>query len=676
MIRDEERRRHRASRVSAASSRWRRRTAVPAVEALEERQLLSAYTGPSSTRPVVSHGAVFTISVTGGGYETIKRLRHGELAINLFATNPSSTLNISAQARQARFSNTPLKIGQINVKTGLLGAIKAPAADLLGPMTPINDAVSSIEFNGIGPSATVDVAGNLGGLSAGSLELGPTGRVHVGGDLTGPLGGSVLLDGGSLIIDGNATGALQPGTLTVQHGGILAIGHDLEGGIKIAGPLDINTNGLVKVGHDLGGMNIAQGLTLDSGGRLVVGDDITAAGVVGGDLNIANNGLFSVDRDFATGLTVGGDLRLDSGGNFRVGRDLAGLTVGGDVLVAPGGGSISVGGNLENLKVTGAFEGKGSSSSTDLVVGLSLSNLSVLGGGADKGGIQGANIDVGKSILGLDVSHGIFNSFITAGVSIDGNGQGGSSGNSNVGADGVDAVFDSEIRAGLDIFNLKLGGDVRSDWVTNPNPTGYRTRIIAGETRRGTFTSGGVIDNFQITGALIDSVVAASVAPSGGNGTLPSTGYGPPPVPNGNPAQGTYDAPAGVTVGGSVSTPVAYDNWTELSYYNETLTKVSYNTAIDPNIDDFILPGTINPSFASPPLTQAELANSTATTTTTTGSSFNQTQITVPTSVTLPLPTTSTVLGGVISTQHGDDNDFAGLFAADTSGVFIGTLPK
>jgi hypothetical protein len=45
----------------------------------------------------------------------------------------------------------------------------------------------------------------------------------------------------------------------------------------------------------------------------------------------------------------------------------------------------------------------------------------------------------------------------------------------------------------------------------------------------------------------------------------------------------------------------------------------------------------------------------------------------------LPLPTKSTVLGGVISTSHGsnpDAYDFAGIFAADTRGVFVGTLPS
>ena len=33
------------------------------------------------------------------------------------------------------------------------------------------------------------------------------------------------------------------------------------------------------------------------------------------------------------------------------------------------------------------------------------------------------------------------------------------------------------------------------------------------------------------------------------------------------------------------------------------------------------------------------------------------------------------LFGGVVSTPHGDGADFAGIFAADTTGVFVGTLP-
>lgn len=675
MNRDEGRRHHRSSSGSVTPSRARRRSTAPAVEGLEARELLSVYLGPSSSRSLISHGTVFTIAVSGGGYETVHHAGHGQVNLTLYATNPNSTLTITAQSRQAHFGNTPLKIGKLDIKTGLLGTITAPAAELMGRVTTIADSVTAIQLNSIGPNAQLNVSGNVGGLTAGAIALGPAGRVNIGGDLTGPLGGSVGIDGGQFLIDGSASGALQPSDLTIINDGILAVGGSLTGGVNVAGSVNIDSNGLLRVGGSMGGLN-AGGLNLDGGGRVIVGGDVTAASKIGGDVNITNNAQLNVGRDFTTGLTVGGNLTLGSGGSLIVGRDLTALTVGGNLSTA-GGGTVSVIGNLDGLTVTGALQGQGSTTAIDMNVGLNLDNLQVDGGGAGLGGIQDANISVGKGILGVDVLHGIFNSLITAGVEIDGNGTSTTPTNqtSNVGADGVDAIFDSQLLAGVDIFNLTLGGDVDSDWASNANPTGYRTRIVAGETRDGKFISGGVIDNFQITGSLIDSVVAASVAPSGGNGTLPTGGYGPPPTPTGNPAEGTYAAPAGVIYGGSVSAPTPYDNYTELTYYNEQLQKVSYNTVLSPNVDDFILPGTINRSFASPPLTQAELANSTATTTTTTGGS-TQTQTTVTTSVLLPLPTKSTVLGGVISTQHGDNQDFAGIFAADTSGVFIGTLPS
>src|SRR3954469_24389550 len=108
MIRDNGRR-HRGSSGGVASPAGARRKAIaPAVEALEGRQLLSFYSGPTSSRPVFSRGTVFTVTVGGGGYETIRKLRHGQVGINLYATNPGSTLTITAQPRQGRFGDHPL----------------------------------------------------------------------------------------------------------------------------------------------------------------------------------------------------------------------------------------------------------------------------------------------------------------------------------------------------------------------------------------------------------------------------------------------------------------------------------------------------------------------------------------------------------------------------------------
>ena len=68
--------------------------------------------------------------------------------------------------------------------------------------------------------------------------------------------------------------------------------------------------------------------------------------------------------------------------------------------------------------VGGIFKGNGTTM-PDLTVGLDLTNLVVAGGAYNQGGIQQASIEVGKNILGLTVPHGIFNSFVTAGVLID-----------------------------------------------------------------------------------------------------------------------------------------------------------------------------------------------------------------------------------------------------------------
>ena len=312
-------------------------------------------------------------------------------------------------------------------------------------------------------------------------------------------------------------------------------------------------------------------------------------------------------------------------------------------------GHVVIAGNLNSLTVTGIFQGQGTSA-IDLSVGLNLTNFTVLGGSSNLGGVRSANIAVGKDIVGLNIQHGIFNSLITAGVLIDGSPQNSSSGG-NIGPDGSDAIFDSQLLAGVQIKNLLINGDVKSDYVTNPkpNPTGYPTRIVAGEVLfpddptppprpargahpQGTFTSGGNIDNFQITGALIDSVLAASVAPYGGSGTLPfANGFSysaPPPSVATTPGEqgNTYDAPAGIIIGGTVhitsTTPpvlLGFPNFSEVSYYNETEINTITTNPITHQIigvtfpppgspsgtlrspDNTILPGAINPSFATAP---------------------------------------------------------------------------
>jgi hypothetical protein len=734
MIWDNRRQECRSGAMTSSARGRSQRASSLAVESLEERQLLSIYMGPTKSRPLFSGGAFYQITLTGPGYQTVSQLgsgHHRVIAINLTGTTTASQLSITQRSTLSGFgtANTELQIGQINVKSGQLGGVSAlGTADLLGSITTLNGAVQTLEFNSLGKNANINVLGSVGTFQVGTANLGPNGQVHILGGVTGQFttgalnlnGGKVLLDGGAagglnigglnvtqdgqFILGGDLTAAstigpidvdggrvlfnhdvtapLTVGSLTVSNAGQFIVNHDLSGGLQITGPEDITSNGLFQVADDLGSLSVGQNLSLDSSGKFIVGNDVTGAINVGSGVSVSNNALLSVGRDILGTVTITGDLTLDSGGAISIGRDLSALTVKGNVAFTPSAGTITVGGNVNALTINGSYEGRGTTATgPELIIGLNLTNPTVLGGAAGQGSIFNANITVGKNIEGFDIAHGIFNSLITAGVLIDGAAQS-SSAAGNIGADGADAMFDSEIRAGVSIKNFLINGNVRSDYVTNPNPTGYRTRIIAGESPQGVFTSGGLIDNFQITGALIDSVLAASVQPYGGDGSLPPTGYTTrTPAPQPGPGVPTnYNAPAGTVEVGTFpqgnSTNKFAPNYGYVSYSNETVTGTAFDP-IDLPTHVNILPGSINKSFASAPLPTS------VTTTFMTASNPNVANPNIATTTTttsnLAIPTKSTVLGGVISTSHGsnpDGADYAGIFAADTSGVFVGPIPR
>jgi hypothetical protein len=566
----------------AAGARRRRTVSALGFEPLEGRLLLQATPTdtPTTTRPtevplfptqrtVRFQGARYTIAVDGPGFVKAHPGGRGLFNVSLFGTTPQSQVTVTLTQSRPRFSDSHLPIGRLTVRSRQLGSFRAlNAADLVGRMTPLRGPVNALQFNALGPAARIDVQGNLGSLDVSQgINLGPAGMVHVSGDV---------------------------GTVTV-----------------------------------------GEGLSLD-GGRVVFDRDVTGSITVGGDVGLSNDALLVVGRDLRGAVTAGGDVTLGAGSAIVVNRDLAALNVGGNLSTA-GGGQVRVGGNLNTLAVTGVFRGANTGTTSrgpverDLFVGLNLGLFRVLGGGLNQSGVNQVDVEVAKNIQGIDVPHGIFNSFITAGVLIDGGTQTTTEG-ASIGPDGPVAIFNTEIRAGVQIINLRISGDVSSDQVRNP--ASRRTRIVAGQDRQGTFTVGGNIDNFQITGALIDSVVVASVQPFGGDGTVMLT-CGP------GPGDGTYDAPAGF-VGGS---PTVNPNGLA------PFTAPPYDPTRDPIIDDCVLPGSINRSFA--PASQGG-----------TGAGSG-------------LPSQSTVLGGVFTTTpHPDDSDFAGLFAADTTGVFVGTLPR
>ena len=627
-----------------------------AAEVLEGRMLLA---GAALQPQAVAHtagGAAYLIQVSGPGGVQEAPMGHGRVAINLLGTTAQSQVTVTPKLIRPRYAGTVLQIGKITVRSGQLGAFNAATtADLVGPLAPLQGPVQSLQFAALAGAARVQVSGSLGQLAiGGDATLAAGGGIQVSGPLT--VGGSLTDQGGTLAAGGiTVAGALTIGGSDLELGG--------GGALHVGGDIDINAGGLIHITGDRtapiavgGNLNIA-------GGRLAVDRDAVAGLSVGGNLAVTAGGSLAIGRDLATGLVVGGNLTAATGGMVTVGRDASAIRVTGNVDTS-GGGKIIVGGNLDAFVVTGTVTGRGIGSG-DITVGLDLDDFEVHGGAANAGGIKDLDLAVGKDINGLLVTHGIFDSELTAGVQIDGTaglpGSGGGGAVTNVGPDGVVAVFDTTILAGAAIRDLTIGGDVSSDMPTNP--ARVPTRIVAGLTRQGVLAPGGLIDNFQITGRLIDSVVAASVAPS---------------TPG-----GIYDQPAGTIEVGYVDGPkTAQPNFTA----------PPFATA---NPADTVLPGgAINPSFAPPaqppvgaatvsvsvtasgPIVTTTVLNGNGTETITTTGPTGTSTITIPAPNTpIPVPSKSTVLGGVVSTAHGPDADYAGLFAVNTTGVIVGGLP-
>jgi len=559
--------RERVSRTARA----RRSGASPNVEPLEARQLLSEFSGFTRVRNILTTSGIYNLQIEGPGVLRAAGSGRGTVAVTVLGTTADSSLSITQLRPRLHVPNEFLTISSLRIRSGQIGSILAGSAELDGSLTPLSSSVDTLQFGALGRNAQIEIGGSVGSMNVQVVNLGPNGRVVIDGDLNG-----ISQNGPQ-----GTSAAMQISTLAID------------------------------------------------GGRFLIGRDSLAPITIAGDLALMRNGLFSIGRDQAGSLAVGGSLVLDTGGQLSIGRNLSGLTVGGDLLVNPAASGIVVGGSLRGMRVDGIFRGQGSAAAIDLAVGLNLTGMNILGGTGDQGGLLAANISVGKNLNGLNVTHGIFRSWITAGVAIDG---------VTVGADGIDAILNSEISAGATITNVLLNGDVVSDFPTNPNATGYPTRIVAGKTRDGRFLPNGSITGLTIEGALIDSVLAASVAPFGGDGSLPPpVPYGGTPRSCGAPAPGYngYNAPGGVT---DLGEDRIIKNYSIRSLIEGQLLPFAvYDTAIDPNVDDCILEnGTIQ----------------------------------------------AVVRGGVVSTTPGSrlspplgQYDFTGVFAVNTLGVDGGLLP-
>ena len=162
-------------------------------------------------------------------------------------------------------------------------------------------------------------------------------------------------------------------------------------------------------------------------------------------------------------------------------------------------------------------------------------------------------------------------------------------------------------------------------------PPAIRRGSSPARRRSGQYLSGGTISSFTINGALIDSVLAASVAPYGGDGSLP------PPVPYGGTPRTSGAAPRRLQQlqrarrrdrpGQRAGDQELLD---PLVRQRPALPTAVYDTAIDPNIHVNVLEG---------------------------GTII------------------ATVTGGVVSTPHDDSFDFTGVFAVNTLGVNGGLAP-
>jgi hypothetical protein len=318
---------------------------------MEDRRLLSFFSGPTAIRPLIAPAGAFLVQVSGPGVVKVHPTAGGAIDLTAYGTNTDSTITITQTKPRLHFANQLLAIHSLVVRSGQLGGLEASVAALTGRMTPLTDSINILDLGAFEPKAQLDIAGSVGAMSVSSINLGPTGHVEISGDLN-----------------------------TFRQSGPMTIG----------------------------------AMTLD-GGRFEVGRDSLEAIAVAGDLSVTHDGLFAIGRDQDGSFTIDGSLLAESGGQILIGRNLGDLTVNGNLIVSPSGSGIAVDGALNGLTVNGYFQGQGGTSAPtaiDLGVSLNLTSLVILGGISGQGGLINANIRAGGSISGLDIAYGTVNSTI------------------------------------------------------------------------------------------------------------------------------------------------------------------------------------------------------------------------------------------------------------------------
>jgi hypothetical protein len=352
-----------------------RRRAAPALEPLEGRRLLSAYTGPSSNRPVTTPSGGFWVKVSGPGVVEVHHAPGGAIDLNAYGTTSSTTITITQTRPRFHVTSRPLTIQYLKIRSGQLGGFSAMPVALEGRMTPIAGSMSTFDIGTIGPKAQVDINGSVGVMSVSNIDLGPTGHVSIAGDINS------LAQGGAPLLP-----LVNPGTSATSNAG------------------GTSQSGAMTIGN----------ITID-GGRFSIGRDSLESIAINGNVSISQDGKLSIGRDQDGSFSVNGSMVLSTGGQLVIGRNLASLAITGNLIVQPSGSGVAVDGALESLTVDGYFEGQGGQSAptaVDLGVGLNLSNLTILGGISGRGGLINANVRAGGTVSGVNIPYGTSNSTI------------------------------------------------------------------------------------------------------------------------------------------------------------------------------------------------------------------------------------------------------------------------
>src|SRR5208337_4502422 len=193
--------RHDLPVVANRSARARRTTATPVLECLEGRQLLTVFTGFSHIRNVVTPSGVYTIQVSGPGILKAHPAGNGSTDIKVLGTTVNSTLTISQTRPRFHAPNGLMSINSLTIGSGQIGSIIATQAELDGAMTPLTTSLTDLELGAVGPSAQIDVNGDVGTMTLGSVALGPGGHILISDDLSGGATiGSMSIVGGQFVI--------------------------------------------------------------------------------------------------------------------------------------------------------------------------------------------------------------------------------------------------------------------------------------------------------------------------------------------------------------------------------------------------------------------------------------------------------------------------------------------